>query len=78
MQIFQYIETLIESFKTDCCIAERNIAKLAFTSYTILKIRVILKRNYIKRLFLVKIAVREFSKLQCDINKCGYTTFDLF
>ena len=65
------------SLKNSRCVATRDITKLTFTFYTQPKISVVFKKHFFKDLFSAKPAVRRFLELQKEINKCGYTCYDL-
>ena len=61
--------------KTSNCVADRDITKLTFTFYTNPKIKVVFKKRLLKNIFVKK--SKQFIILQKEINKYGYTTFDL-
>lgn len=65
------------SLENSRCVATRDITKRTFTFYTQPKISVVFKKHFFKDLFSAKPAVRRFLELQKEINKCGYTCYDL-
>ncbi len=65
------------SLENSRCVATRDITKLAFTFYTHPKIIVVFKKRFFKDLLLGKSAVSKFFELQKEINKYGYTSYDL-
>ena len=67
-------EKLIEESK---CVATRDITRLTFTFYTSPKIKLIFRKQFFKDILSGKTATGKFIDLQNEINKYGYTSYDL-
>ena len=67
-------EKLVEESK---CVATRDITRLTFTFYTFPKIKLIFRKHFFKDVLGGKTATGKFMDLQNEINRYGYTSYDL-
>lgn len=64
------------NLSSSTCVATRDITKLTFTFYTVPKVKVIFKKNFLKDLFSEQSAIDKFFELKNAINTYGYTSYD--
>ena len=67
-------EKLVEESKY---VATRDITRLTFTFYTFPKIKLIFRKHFFKDVLGGKTATGKFMDLQNEINRYGYTSYDL-
>ena len=63
--------------KSSKCVATRNITELSFIFYTQPKTKVVFKKHFINKFINRKSATKQFSELQKEIIRAGYTSYDL-
>lgn len=67
----------VENNINSLCVATRDITNLSFVFYMNPKITVVLKKNWFRRLFTGRSAIKLFLDIERAITELGYTSFDL-